>query len=290
MFGQYHGANQPGACRMSEVLLEKRADGVALITLNRPDSLNAMSDELVVLLGEYLEECERDRSVRCVALTGAGRGFCAGGDVRNMQSRNDQGTAREGGPPNPVTVIDRLTAGLRRSHDATTLKLHTMPKPTVALVNGVAVGAGMSLCLGADIRIASDRARFGTAFRNVGLSGDFGGTYLLPRLVGMGMARELYFTAEIIDTARALEMRLVNRVVPHDELMTQGLEFCAKLAAGPTASYGRMKENLNFGETATLAALLDQEALLMRISGLSVDSREAVRAFMEKREPRFVGE
>jgi 2-(1,2-epoxy-1,2-dihydrophenyl)acetyl-CoA isomerase len=106
----------------------------------------------------------------------------------------------------------------------------------------------------------------------------------------MGLARELYFTAEIIDAARALELRLVNRVVPHDELMTAGLEFCAKLAAGPTASYGRMKENLNFGETATLDALLDHEALLMRISGLSVDSREAVRAFMENREPRFVGE
>ena len=124
----------------------------------------------------------------------------------------------------------------------------------------------------------------------VGLSGDFGGTYLLPRLVGMGRARELYFTAEIFDAAKALEMGLVNRVVPHEELLNEGLAFCAKLAAGPTASYGRMKENLNFGETATLDALLDQEALLMRISGLSVDSREAVRAFMEKREPRFVGE
>lgn len=276
---------------MSDVLFEKRADGVALITLNRPDSLNAMSDELVLLLGQYLEECERDRTVRCVALTGNGRGFCAGGDVRGMQSRNDQAAGnREGGTPNPVTVIDRLTIGLRRSHDATTLKLHTMPKPTVALVNGVAVGAGLSLCLGADIRIVSHKARFGTAFRNVGLSGDFGGTYLLPRVVGMGLARELYFTAEIIDAARALAIGLVNRVVPHEELVKEGLEFCARLAAGPTGSYGRMKANLNFGETATLNALLDQEALLMRISGLSVDSREAVRAFMEKREPQFVGE
>jgi len=274
---------------MTDVLFEKRADGVALITLNRPDSLNAMSDDLVLQLGEYLEECERDRAVRCVALTGAGRGFCAGGDVRGMQSRNEQ--SREGGGEgrNPITVLDRLTAGLRRSHEATTLRLHTMAKPTVALVNGVAVGAGLSLCLGADIRIASDRARFGTAFRNVGLSGDFGGTYLLPRLVGMGRAREMYFTAEIIDAAKALETGLVNRVVPHEELMARGLEFCAKLASGPTAAFGRMKENLNLGETETLDALLHQEALLMRISGLSEDSREAVRAFMEKREPQFKG-
>lgn len=274
---------------MTEVLFEKRADGVALITLNRPDSLNAMSDDLVLQLGEYLEECERDRAVRCVALTGAGRGFCAGGDVRGMQSRNEQSGEGGGEGRNPITVLDRLTAGLRRSHEATTLRLHTMAKPTVALVNGVAVGAGLSLCLGADIRIASDRARFGTAFRNVGLSGDFGGTYLLPRLVGMGRAREMYLTAEIIDAAKALETGLVNRVVPHEELIARGLEFCAKLASGPTAAFGRMKENLNLGETETLDALLHQEALLMRISGLSEDSREAVRAFLEKREPQFKG-
>ncbi len=274
---------------MTEVLFEKRADGVALITLNRPDSLNAMSDDLVLQLGEYLEECERDRAVRCVALTGAGRGFCAGGDVRGMQSRNEHSGEGGGEGRNPITVLDRLTAGLRRSHEATTLRLHTMAKPTVALVNGVAVGAGLSLCLGADIRIASDRARFGTAFRNVGLSGDFGGTYLLPRLVGMGRAREMYLTAEIIDAAKALETGLVNRVVPHEELIARGLEFCAKLASGPTAAFGRMKENLNLGETETLDALLHQEALLMRISGLSEDSREAVRAFLEKREPQFKG-
>lgn len=274
---------------MTEVLFEKRADGVALITLNRPDSLNAMSDDLVLQLGEYLEECERDRAVRCVALTGAGRGFCAGGDVRGMQSRNEKSGEGGGEGRNPITVLDRLTAGLRRSHEATTLRLHTMAKPTVALVNGVAVGAGLSLCLGADLRIASDRARFGTAFRNVGLSGDFGGTYLLPRLVGMGRAREMYLTAEIIDAAKALETGLVNRVVPHEELIARGLEFCAKLASGPTAAFGRMKENLNLGETETLDALLHQEALLMRISGLSEDSREAVRAFLEKREPQFKG-
>jgi 2-(1,2-epoxy-1,2-dihydrophenyl)acetyl-CoA isomerase len=276
---------------MSDVLLEKRDDGVALITLNRPESLNAMGGELIPLLGRYLEECERDRAVRCVALTGNGRGFCAGGDVKGMQSRNDGIAAPEGGQPrNTILVLESLTKGLRESHNETTLKLHTMSKPTVALVNGVAVGAGLGLALGCDIRIVSDRARFGTAFKNIGLSGDFGSSYLLPRLVGMGRARELYFTAEIIDAQRAHELGIANQVVPHDDLLPVGLAFAAKIAAGPTATYGRMKQNLNLAESSTLQELLDQEALLMRMSGLSNDSREAVRAFIEKREPQFTGE
>lgn len=276
-----------------DVLFETRADGIGLITLNRPDSLNAMGGRLVPMLGELLNQCEHDRAVRCVVLTGNGRGFCAGGDVRGMQSRND-GHAAASAESNPVARIaaslERNTTELRQMHDTTSLRLHTMSKPTVALVNGVAVGAGFSLALACDIRIVSDKARFGTAFRNVGLSGDFGGSYYLPRIVGAGKAREMYFTAEIIDAQKALELGIANRVVPHDELMTEGLAFCGKIAAGPTATYGRMKKNLNLGETGSLQDVLDQEALLMRISGLSADSREAVRAFMEKREPQFIGE
>jgi len=281
---------------MSEdVLFEKRPDGVGLITLNRPDTLNAMGGMLIPMLGDILHQCENDRSVRCVAITGAGRGFCAGGDVRGMQSRNDgQSAPAEHADASPaarlVASLDRNVEQLRGWHDSTSLRLHTMGKPTVALVNGVAVGAGFSVALACDIRIASERARFGTAFRNVGLSGDFGGSYLLPRLIGAGRAREMYFTAEIIDAQRALELGIANRVVPHDELLTAGLEFCAKLASGPTATYARMKKNLNLGEVGTFEEVLDQEALLMRISGMSADSREAVRAFVEKREPNFIGE
>ena len=156
--------------------------------------------------------------------------------------------------------------------------------------DGVAVGAGLSLALACDLRIASDKARFGTAFRNVGLSGDFGGSYFLQRLVGNGKARELYFTAEILDAKTAAEIGMVNRVVTHEALMQEGLAFCAKLAAGPTATYARMKLNLNLGETGSLQQVLDQEAVNMRISGFSRDSREAVAAFVEKREPRFIGE
>ncbi len=275
---------------MSDLLLERR-DGVALVTLNRPETLNAMGGELVPRLAEALAAVEADPGVRCVAITGAGRAFCAGGDIRGMQERNDRmaAAAAAEGPGAVIAELDRLVAELRDRHRAITLRIHTMPKPVVALVNGPAVGAGFSIALACDIRLASDRARFGAAFRNVGLPGDFGGSYFLPRLCGAGVARELYFTAEVFDAARALELRIVNRVIPHDELLTEGLAFCARLAQGPTAAYARMKANLHFAETATLEQLLDHEALHMRLAGFSFDSREAVAAFLEKREPRFTG-
>src|SRR5262249_48683801 len=151
------------------------------------------------------------------------------------------------------------------------------------LVNGYAVGAGCSIALACDLRICSDQARFGTAFRNVGLSGDYGGSYFLQRLIGGGRARELYFTAEVIDAQRALELGIAHGVVPQDGLMAAGLEFCVMLAAGPTSAYGRMKENLNLAETGTLQAVLAQEALNQRIGNMSRDHREAAYAFVEKR-------
>lgn len=276
---------------MTDVLFEKRADGVGLITLNRPESLNAMGGRLIPMLGEYLAACDNDREVRCVAITGAGRAFCAGGDVKGMQVRNEGGSASGERPrDNFASAFEGQIHELRAAQDAVSLRLHTIGKPTVALVNGHAVGAGMSVALACDLRICSDRAKFGTAFRNVGLSGDFGGSYFLQRLVGAGVARELYFTGEIIGATRALELGIANRVIPEEQFMEEGLAFCAKLAQGPTATYARMKANLNLAETSTLKELLDQEAMLMRLSGMSVDSREAVRAFVEKREPRFVGE
>jgi 2-(1,2-epoxy-1,2-dihydrophenyl)acetyl-CoA isomerase len=276
---------------MPDCLIEKRDDGVALITLNRPESLNAMGGDLVPLLVEYLADCASDPAVRCVALTGAGRAFCAGGDVRNMQRRNDgQPVANEPqATANVALTLQAQTDDLRWRQAGTSLRLHTMPKPTVALVNGHAVGAGLGLALACDLRIASARAKFGTAFRNVGLSGDFGSSYFLPRLVGMGKARELFFTAEVIDAPTALALGIVNRVIEGDDWLDEALAFCARLASGPTAAYGRMKANLNLAETARLGDVLDQEALHQRISGLTEDSREAVRAFLEKREPNFLG-
>ena len=286
-----------------DVLYEKRPDGIGLITLNRPDSLNAMGGQLMTLLAQYLAECTYDTAVRCVVLTGAGRAFCAGGDIKGMgrsPSRSDDPgvpKAKDGGngkdgarrPPSPFELLDPGVTGLRKSQMDTSYVLHTMLKPTIAMVNGHAVGAGLSLALSCDMRIASDKAKFGTAFRNIALSGDFGGSYYMQRLVGMGKARELYFTGEIIEADEALRLGMVNRVVPHDSLADEALAFAAKIAAGPTATLARTKENLNLGEYADLRTLLDQEAFYQRFTGLSNDSREAVRAFIEKRQPKFAG-
>ena len=276
-----------------DVLFEKRADGVALITLNRPDSLNAMGGQLMPMLAQYLDQCRRDGDVRAVVLTGAGRAFCAGGDVKAMGRRPDNAESGDGSsggqPASMISALDEGVAGLRESQLATSYVLHTMPKPTIGMINGHAVGAGFSLALACDMRIASDRAKVGTAFRNVGLSGDFGGSFYLQRLVGSGKARELYFTAEILDAEEALRVGIVNRVVPHDKLAEETLAFAAKLAAGPTRTFARMKENLNLATHVDLKALLDHEALNMRLSGMSNDSREAVRAFIEKRDPKFAG-
>jgi 2-(1,2-epoxy-1,2-dihydrophenyl)acetyl-CoA isomerase len=271
---------------MSTVLYEKRSDGVGLITLNRPESLNAMSSDLMRDLGDYLQVAVDDPDVRCVALTGAGRAFCAGGDVKRMNARSQSDDSSGG----DTESLETSANAVRQAQDRSSGLLHSMAKPTVALINGHAVGAGLSLALACDVRLASDAAKFGTAFRNVGLSGDFGGSYFLQRLVGAGRARELYFTGEIIDAERALTLGMINRVLAADALMTEGLAFCAMLASGPSRALGRMKSNLNLAERASLQEVMDQEALNMRFSGQDADHREAAQAFVEKRKPSFRGE
>ncbi len=290
-----------------DVLFEQRDDGVAVITLNRPKSLNAMGGELMLLLAKYLDQCAKDSAIRAVVLTGAGRAFCAGGDVKGMAGRSSDSAdgkkggesfspvrdiTAEGGPGKSgsiISALDDTVAGLRESQLQTSYVLHTMPKPTIGMVNGHAVGAGLSLALACDLRIASEKAKFGTAFRNVGLSGDYGGSYYMTNLVGTAKARELYFTADIIEADEALRLGLVNRVVPHDDLATETLAFAAKLASGPTRTFARMKENLNLATHVDLKTLIDHEALNMRLSSMSNDSREAVKAFVDKRDPKFIG-
>jgi 2-(1,2-epoxy-1,2-dihydrophenyl)acetyl-CoA isomerase len=280
---------------MSDVLIEKRPNGVTVLTLNRPDSLNAMGGDLMPLLAEYLAAASTDRSVRVVVLTGAGRAFCAGGDVKGMAAGRagaDAALSRTGDgntERSPASILYYGVEGLRASQRATSLMLHSMPKPTIAAVNGHAVGAGLSLALACDVRIASDRAKLGTAFRNVGFSGDFGGSWLLQRLVGLGKAKELYFTGEILQADKALEIGMVNRVVEHDRLIEETLAVADHLAAGPALAYARMKENLNRGATVDFATALDAEALNMQLSGMTQDHQEAAKAFVEKRQPVFKG-
>lgn len=283
---------------MSDVLVDKHDNGVVLITLNRPDSLNAMGGTLMAELSDALADAEHDRGVRCVALTGAGRGFCAGGDMKGFAERAGagDGAARpqdDAAPPERPSfpsALERGAAGLAANQRRTSLKLHTMPKPSVALVNGAAAGAGMSLALSCDIRLVSDRAKFVPAFARIAFSGDYGGSYYLTKLVGFGRAREIYFTGEPITPERALELGIANHVYAHDDLIDKGLEFCAKIAAGPPAALARMKANFLRAEHARVDEALDAEAFYMTLSGQSRDHREGVRAFVEKRAPSFTGE
>ncbi|HET9476519.1 MAG TPA: enoyl-CoA hydratase-related protein, partial [Dehalococcoidia bacterium] len=237
---------------MADVNFERRGDGIAWITLNRPESLNAMGGQLLPLLGQYLDDCVHDRSVRCVVLTGAGRAFCAGGDVKAMASGGQVIGTEASEPKSLAGMVQARVEGLREQQRKTSGVLHTMPKPTIAAVNGHAVGAGLSLALACDVRIASENAKLGTVFRNVGFSGDFGGSWFLPRLVGIEMARKLYFTGEILTAEEAQRIGMVSKVVPHDQLEAETMALATQLAAGPTLAYARMKENLIRSATSDL--------------------------------------
>jgi 2-(1,2-epoxy-1,2-dihydrophenyl)acetyl-CoA isomerase len=275
---------------MPDVLFEIRDGGIAWITLNRPDSLNAMGGELMPLLAQHLAECTTSSDVRCVVLTGAGRAFCAGGDVKAMASGAVGIAGEDGKPKSMAGFIASRVQILRQSQRETSYALHMMPKPTIAAVNGHAVGAGLSLALACDIRIASENAKLGTVFRNVGFSGDFGGSWYLPRLVGLEQARRLYFTGEILDAHRAKSIGLVSQVVAPEDLESETMALAGLLASGPTLAYARMKENLNRSASVDLGTLLDQEALNMILSSTTQDHQEAAKAFVEKRQPTFVGQ
>ena len=263
---------------MSQDLLEALKDGVAVLTLNRPDRLNAMSPSMLDALLEALPRLAADPEVGVVVLTGAGRAFCAGGDVKAMAEGREFGG---------TTLEDKAQA--LRSRMEVSRWLHEMPKPTIAMVRGAAAGAGMSLALACDLRVAGDTARFATAFARVGYSGDFGGSWFLTQLVGTGKARELYFTTDIVDAREARELGMVNRVVPDARLEEETLALAARLARGPRIAYRYMKRNFNAAETGTLKDLLDLEAWHHTRCGLTEDHREAAKAFVEKRDPVFRG-
>jgi 2-(1,2-epoxy-1,2-dihydrophenyl)acetyl-CoA isomerase len=263
---------------MTQDLLEVIADGVAVLTLNRPERLNAMSERMLDGLLEALPRLAERGDVGAVVLTGAGRGFCAGGDVKAMAEGTEM----------PGTTLEERAHGLRSRMEVSRW-LHEMPKPTIAMVKGAAAGAGLSLALACDLRVAGESARFATAFARVGYSGDFGGSYFLTRLVGTAVARELYYTAEIVEAPRALALGLVNRVVPDARLEAETMALAARIARGPRVALSYMKRNMNAAEGGTLKDLLDLEAWHHTRTGMTEDHREAARAFVEKREPTFKG-
>jgi 2-(1,2-epoxy-1,2-dihydrophenyl)acetyl-CoA isomerase len=267
-----------GSFAMSQDLLEVVNDGIAVLTLNRPDRLNAMSQAMLEDLLAALPRLGDDPNVGVVVVTGAGRGFCAGGDVKAMAEGTEM----------PGTTLEERAQGLRASMEVSRW-LHEMPKPTIAMVRGAAAGAGLSIALACDLRVAGDSARFATAFARVGYSGDFGGSYFLTQLVGTAKARELYYTAEIVDAQQALGLGLVNRVVPDARLEAETMALAQRIAGGPRVALRYMKRNMNAAETGTLKDLLDLEAWHHTRTGMTEDHREAAQAFVDKREPTFKG-
>jgi 2-(1,2-epoxy-1,2-dihydrophenyl)acetyl-CoA isomerase len=262
-------------------LLASLDDGVLTLTLNRPEARNAMSGAMTAALGQQLADAELDSAVKCIVLTGAGKGFCAGGDVKGMAARGD-GTVGD-------NTIDGAIHRQRVNQRATAGKLFTMPKPTIAALPGAAAGAGLSLALACDLRIMASTAILTTAFARVGFSGDYGGTYFLTQLVGSAKAREMYYLSDRVSAQEALQLGLTNWVCEPDELVDKTREIALRLASGPTVAYRYMKENLNRAMTGDVNDCLDLEATHHVHCGQTEDHREATKAFVAKREPVFQG-
>ena len=248
---------------------------VAVVTLNRPEARNALTVELREALRRLIPALGADDGVGCVVLTGAGGAFCAGGDTKLMA---------EGPRPSLTERVRQL----RREHEVPA-SIHALPMPVIASLPGPAAGAGLSLALACDLRIAAESAFVTTSFARLGLSGDYGGSWFLTRLVGTAKARELYFTADRVDARTCERLGLVNRVVPDAELEAQTRSLARRIAAGPPIAHRYMKDNLNRALSADLQSCLDLEAERMVQGALTEDYREAVRAYVEKRPPVFRG-
>ena len=261
----------------TEHLQARVEDGVAILTMNRPERRNALSGEMTRGLVLALDDVELAGDVGCIVLTGAGGAFCAGGDVKGMAAAGSGG--------GPALSIDQRIHGQRVNQRATAGRIYEMPKPVIASLPGPAAGAGLSLALACDLRIASENVILTTAFARVGFSGDYGGTFFLSQLVGTGRAKELYYLSERIDAKEAERLGIVNRVVPESALEEQTLALAKRLAHGPTVAYRYMKENINRAVGGEVGECLDMEATHHNHTGQTEDHREAARAFVEKREP-----
>ena len=260
-----------------ETMLTARDGGVLTVTFNRPEVLNAFDDRMIGELGEILKSAERDAAVRCLVLTGAGRGFSAGQDLGAFVERGQR--------PDAPSIGEHLRSG----YNPLVLRLRGLEKPVVAAVNGVAAGVGLSLALACDLRVAAENAVFTLGFSKIGLIPDGGASFMLPLLVGLGRAAELAFTSDRIDAQEAHRLGLINRVAPPDELLAETHKLARQLAALPTRAIGLTKRAFNRAILPDLAEWLDYEAHMQEIAGRTEDHQEGVQAFLEKRKATFTG-
>jgi 2-(1,2-epoxy-1,2-dihydrophenyl)acetyl-CoA isomerase len=258
------------------VILEKHEEGVATLTLNRPERLNALNNELAVALNDALVHIAGDAKIHVVVLTGAGRAFCAGGDLAVI------GAGRE---KNDIAGLEPLL----RSGMRAVLGMRTMHQPVIAAVNGPAAGAGMNIALAADLRVASELATFGQNFAKVGLFPDYGGTYFLPQLIGPARAAEMFYTGDMIDAQEALRLGLVNSVVPPAQLEAEARALARKIAQGPHIAIRAVKQMLFGSAKEELVKALEHEVQEQMKCFASEDCGEGLRAFHEKRKPSFKG-
>jgi enoyl-CoA hydratase/carnithine racemase len=265
----------------TQELLCRIEDRVGVITLNKPRKKNALGDILTPALRRTLVTLEGDNRVGCVMITGAGDSFCSGGDVGGMSSKDNDSA---------LLSHQDTVAELVHKQVTLTLRLHELNKVTVAALPGAAAGAGFSIALACDLRIASSNAFVTTAFRNIGLSGDYGASWFLPRLIGLARAKELFYGADRIEADEGERLGIFNKVFPQESFRDDALAYAARIANGPTNTMARMKINLNAGMDQSLRDSLVLEAEHLLASIRDPEAREAISAFMEKRAPSFHGD
>ncbi|RXT48882.1 enoyl-CoA hydratase [Bradyrhizobium betae] len=261
---------------MNDMVLQKLESGLLTITMNRPERKNALNPEMVAGLVEAARRAADDPEVRAVLFKGAGGSFCVGGDVKSMAA---------GRAPLPFEV---KMANLRRGMEVSRI-LHQMPKPVVAQLDGAAAGAGLSMALSCDLRVASESCKITTAFAKVGFSGDYGGTYFLTQLLGSARARELYLMSPVLTAKEAHAIGMVTKVVPDAEIDAAAHELALSLAQGPSIALGFIKRNINNAEHLALEDCFDGEAIHHTRCSDTEDHKEAAKAFVEKRKPSFRG-
>ncbi|MEV5617025.1 enoyl-CoA hydratase/isomerase family protein [Streptomyces bacillaris] len=268
------------ADEQANTVLYDVSEGLATITLNRPDAMNALNTAAKVALRDALLEAAADPSVRAVLLTATGRAFCVGQDLKEHVAT--LAATREAGDGNALSTV-------REHYNPIVRAITEMPKPVVAGVNGVAAGAGFGFALAADYRVVADTASFNTSFAGVALTADSGVSWTLPRLIGQTRAADLLFFPRSISAQDALELGLVNRVVPAAELAHRAAEVARTLAAGPTVAYAGLKASMAYGAGHTLAEALEKEDELQTRAGASQDHTIAVEAFLKKEKPVYLG-